>query len=161
MKGFHNLSNLITDSYINLDDDNKFYISKEQLAGKSDGLIALSGGINGDLGNAIKLEKEDLIEDSVKFWKKNFPNSFYIEITRTGKDFEEEYLSRALEIAKKYQLPLVATNDVRFLDKSSFQAHEVRVCINNGTYLKDEKRKSEFTENQYLKSSEEMEELFF
>jgi DNA polymerase-3 subunit alpha len=161
MKGFHNLSNLITNSYINLGEDNKFFISKDQLADKSDGLIALSGGINGDLGNAIKLEKTDLIDDSVKYWKKNFPNSFYIEITRTGKDFEEDYIAHALEISKKYQLPLVATNDVRFIDKDSFQAHEVRVCINNGTYLKDEKRKSEFTENQYLKSSEEMEELFF
>ena len=160
MKGFHNLSNLITNSYVNLGDDNKFFISKDQLADRSDGLIVLSGGIYGDLGNAIKLEKEDLIEESVKYWKKNFPNSFYIEITRTGKDFEEEYLAHALEISKKYQLPLVATNDVRFIDKDSFQAHEVRVCINNGTYLKDEKRKSEFTENQYLKSSEEMEELF-
>ena len=93
MKGFHNLSNLITDAYVNLGEDNKFYVSKSELANKSDGLIALSGGINGDLGNAIKLEKEDLIEDVVKYWKKNFPNSFYIEITRTGKDFEEEYLS--------------------------------------------------------------------
>ena len=63
MKGFHNLSNLITDAYVNLGEDNKFYVSKSELADKSDGLIALSGGINGDLGNAIKLEKEDLIED--------------------------------------------------------------------------------------------------
>ena len=73
MKGFHNLSNLITDAYVNLGEDNKFYVSKSELADKSDGLIALSGGINGDLGNAIKLEKEDLIEDVVKYWKKNFP----------------------------------------------------------------------------------------
>ena len=49
---------------------------------------------------------------------------------------------------------------MRFINKEDFQAHEVRVCINNGTYLKDEKRKSEYNENQYLKSSSEMEELF-
>ena len=96
IKGFQNLSKLITDAYVDLKDENKFFISKEQLANKSDGLIALSGGVNGDLGKAIKLEKQDLIEDSIKYWKKNFPNSFYIEITRTGKDFEEEYLSYAL-----------------------------------------------------------------
>jgi len=160
MKGFHNLSNIITDSYVELGDENKFFISKSQLANRSDGLIALSGGINGDLGKAIKLEKQDLIEDSIKYWKKNFPDSFYIEITRTGKDFEEEYLSHALEISEKYELPLVATNDVRFIDKKDYQAHEVRVCINNGTYLKDEKRKSDYNENQYLKSCEEMSELF-
>ena len=160
MKGFNNLSNLITDSYINLNEDNKFTITREQLAERSEGLIALSGGINGELGNAIKLDRNDLIDDSINFWKKNFNNSFYIEISRTGKDFEEEYLSYAMELAEKHELPLVATNDVRFINKEDFQAHEVRVCINNGTYLKDEKRRSDYNENQYLKSSKEMIDLF-
>ncbi|MEL0102030.1 MAG: DNA polymerase III subunit alpha [Gammaproteobacteria bacterium] len=160
MKGFNNLSNLITDSYINLNEDNKFTITREQLAERSEGLIALSGGINGELGNAIKLDRKDLIDDSINFWKKNFNNSFYIEISRTGKDFEEEYLSYAMELAEKHELPLVATNDVRFINKEDFQAHEVRVCINNGTYLKDEKRRSDYNENQYLKSSKEMIDLF-
>ena len=160
MTGFNNLSNLITDSYVDLKEGNHFVILKSQLEKRSDGLIALSGGIYGDLANVIKSEKYDQIEESVNYWKKNFPNSFYIEITRTGKDFEDEYLARALEISQKYKIPLVASNDVRFIHKKDFQAHEVRVCINNGTYLKDEKRKSEFNENQYLKSSKEMEELF-
>ena len=160
MQGFKNLSNLITDSYINLNDDNKFFISKEELAKKAEGLIALSGGIYGDLAYAIKLEKKDEIESSISYWKKNFQDNFYIEITRTGKEYEDEYLTQVLEIAEKHNLPLVASNDVRFISKKDFQAHEVRVCINNGTYLKDEKRKSEFNENQYLKTSEEMESLF-
>jgi DNA polymerase-3 subunit alpha len=160
IQGFKNLSNLITESYLNLNEDNKFYISKEELAKRAEGLIVLSGGIYGDLANAIKLEKEDEIESSVSYWKKNFPDSFYVEITRTGKEYEDEYLAQVLEIAEKHKLPLVASNDVRFLSKNDFQAHEVRVCINNGTYLKDEKRKSEYTENQYLKTSEEMELLF-
>ena len=160
MNGFYNLSNLITESYVNLNEDSRFIVSKEQLADRSEGLIALSGGIRGDLANAIKLEKQDLIEETVNYWKKNFPRSFYIEITRTGKDFEEEYISHALEISEKYELPIVASNDVRFLEKNDFEAHEVRVCINNGSYLKDEKRRSEYNENQYLKSSKEMEELF-
>ena len=160
MAGFNNLSNLITDSYVGLKEGSNFFISKHQLEKRSDGLIALSGGIYGDLANAIRSEKQDLIEDSINYWKKNFPNSFYIEITRTGKDFEDEYLAQALELSQKYQIPLVASNDVRFIYKKDFQAHEVRVCINNGTYLKDEKRKTEFNENQYLKSSKEMEELF-
>ena len=82
------------------------------------------------------------------------------EITRTGKDFEDEYISHAIEISKKHNIPIVASNDVRFINKKDYQAHEVRVCINNGSYLKDEKRKSEYNENQYLKSSEEMQELF-
>ena len=160
MIGFKNLSNLITNSYVNLDNDNKFIVLKSDLAKKSDGLIALSGSIYGDLANSIKSGKNDLIKSSINYWKKNFPDSFYIEITRTGKDFEDEYISHALEISQKYNVPLVATNDVRFIDKKDYQAHEVRVCINNGTYLKDEKRKSEYNDNQYLKSSQEMENLF-
>jgi len=161
MNGFYNLSNLITEAYVNLNEDSRFIVSKEQLANRADGLIALSGGTYGDLANAIKLEKQDLIEEVVSYWKKNFPGNFYIEITRTGRDFEEEYISHALEISEKYELPIVASNDVRFLEKNDFEAHEVRVCINNGSYLKDEKRRSEYNENQYLKSSKEMEELFF
>ena len=160
MIGFKNLSNLITNSYVNLDNDNKFIVLKSDLAKKSDGLIALSGSIYGDLANSIKSGKNDLIKSSINYWKKNFPDSFYIEITRTGKDFEDEYISHALEISQKHNVPLVATNDVRFIDKKDYQAHEVRVCINNGTYLKDEKRKSEYNDNQYLKSSQEMENLF-
>ena len=161
IKGFNNLSNLITDSYVNLSENNKFYIYKDQLARSSEGLIALSGGIYGDLAYAIKLGKKDLIEEYINYWKKYFPSCFYLEITRTGKDFEDEYESYILDIAKKYQLPLVATNNARFIKKKDFQAHEVRVCIHNGSYLEDAKRKSEYTENQYLKSSEEMQELFY
>ena len=91
MIGFNNLSNLITNSYVNLDDDNKFVVLKSDLAKKSEGLIALSGSIYGDLANSIKSGKNDLIMSSINYWKKNFPDSFYIEITRTGKDFEDEY----------------------------------------------------------------------
>ena len=160
MVGFNNLSNLITDSYVNLDEGNNFLVSQEQLSKRSEGLIALSGGIYGDLANAIRSGKQDLINLSISYWKKNFPDSFYIEITRTGKDFEDEYISYAQEISEKHGIPLVASNDVRFIDKKDYLAHEVRVCINNGSYLKDEKRKSEYNENQYLKSSYEMEELF-
>ena len=160
MVGFNNLSNVITDSYVNLDEGNNFLVSQEQLSKRSEGLIALSGGIYGDLANAIRSGKQDLINLSISYWKKNFPDSFYIEITRTGKDFEDEYISYAQEISEKHGIPLVASNDVRFIDKKDYLAHEVRVCINNGSYLKDEKRKSEYNENQYLKSSDEMEELF-
>jgi len=160
MVGFNNLSNLITDSYVNLNESNKFFLSKEELAKRSKGLIALSGGIYGDLANSLRTGNDDLINSSINYWKKNFPESFYIEITRTGKDFEDEYISHAIEISEKHNIPIVASNDVRFLNKKDYQAHEVRVCINNGSYLKDEKRKSEYNENQYLKSSEEMQELF-
>ena len=72
MVGFNNLSNLITDSYVNLNESNKFLVSKEELAKRSDGLIALSGCIYGDLANSIRTGDDDLINSSIKYWKKNF-----------------------------------------------------------------------------------------
>ena len=100
LKGFKNLSSLITESYINLNEGEVFKVSRENLAKKSEGLIALSGGIHGDLAKAIKLERNDLIEESINYWRKNFPKSFYIEITRTGRDFEEDFISSNRAFAK-------------------------------------------------------------
>ena len=160
LKGFQNLSSLITESYINLNEGEEFKVSRENLAQKSEGLIALSGGIHGDLAKAIKLERNDLIEDSINYWRKNFPKSFYIEITRTGRNFEEDFISVAIELSQKHNIPLVASNDVRFINEHDYQAHEVRVCINDGSYLKDQKRVSIYNKSQFLKTSEEMLELF-
>ena len=160
LKGFQNLSSLITESYINLNEGEVFKVSRENLAQKSEGLIALSGGIHGDLAKAIKLERNDLIEDSINYWRKNFPKSFYIEITRTGRNFEEDFISAAIELSQKHNIPLVASNDVRFINEHDYQAHEVRVCINDGSYLKDQKRVSIYNKSQFLKTSEEMLELF-
>ena len=70
--GFNNLSNLITDSYVNLNENNKFIVLKDDLLKHSEGLIVLSGGIYGDLAHAIKSGKNDLIESSINYWKKNF-----------------------------------------------------------------------------------------
>ena len=63
-------------------------------------------------------------------------------------------------MAKKFNIPLIATNDVRFIEKSEYQAHEVRVCINEGSKANDENRKSPYTPEQFFKNSKEMEKLF-
>ena len=130
--GYKNLTKLITEGYLDLPENNKFFVSKKLLQKYSDGLIALSGGINGDLSHAILTGKEENIENVINFWRKTYKDSFYLEITRTGRDLEDEYNSVCLDIAHKFNVPVVASNDVRFLKKEDFQAHEVRVCINEG-----------------------------
>ena len=158
--GYKNLTKLITEGYLNLPENNKFYVSKKLLQKYSDGLIALSGGINGDLSQAILTGKEENIENVINFWRKTYKDSFYLEITRTGRDLEDEYNSVCLDIAHKFNVPVVASNDVRFLKKEDFQAHEVRVCINEGSYVNDSKRKSIYSENQFFRNSDDIGELF-
>ena len=94
-------------------------------------------------------------------------DDFFIEIQRVGKQNERAYNEQVLNIAHELELPLVATNDVRFLmpidpdiSPSDFEAHEARVCIQKGYTLDDKRRSRDYSENQYFRSIEEMNELF-
>jgi len=160
LSGYKNLSRIITNSYSRLNQSKSFSVSLNDLQKYKDGLIILSGGVNGELSDAIRLGKKDAIEDIISFWSKNFQKNFYLEISRTGNEFEDAYNEICLEMAKKFNIPLIATNDVRFIEKSEYQAHEVRVCINEGSKANDENRKSPYTPEQFFKNSKEMEKLF-
>ena len=81
-----------------------------------------------------------------------FPNSFYLEVQRLGKVAEEQYIAGLIELAIESKTPVVATNDVRFISQEDFEAHEVRVCINEGRTLDDPRRSRNYTAQQYLKS---------
>ena len=89
-----------------------------------------------------------------------FPDRLYLELTRCGRDGEEKWNAAALILARELGLPVLASNDVRFLKQDDFDAHEARVCINQGRVLADPKRPREYTDQQYLKTPAEMAELF-
>jgi len=89
-----------------------------------------------------------------------FPNRLYVELQRHGLPEERAAENGLIDLAYAKRLPLVATNDVRFLDKEEFEAHEARVCINEGRVLDDPRRERRYSEEQYLKSPEQMAELF-
>jgi DNA polymerase-3 subunit alpha len=108
-----------------------------------------------------------LSESRIDFFKKIFQDNFFIEIQRLGKANEKEYNDTALRLASEKQVPVVATNNVRFLNAvdpdvspSDFEAHEARVCIQRGDTLDDPRRPKNFTEQQYFRSKEEMINLF-
>ena len=84
----------------------------------------------------------------------------FLEVSRLGRPGESSITQRTVEMAGAQGIPLVAVNDVRFLDKSEFMAHEARVCIHRGEILNDPKRVSPYTAHQYLRSPGEMAELF-
>ena len=73
-------------------------------------------------------------------WLAIFPDHFYLELIRTGKPEQERYILDALKLAEQFAVPIVATNDVRFIHAEDYEAHEARVCIHEGPTLDDPKR---------------------
>ena len=158
--GYRNLTCLLTQSYREGQDSDGPQVRYEWLKRFNSDLIVLSGGVQGDLGQALQRGKQARIQKVLNFWRNNFPGRYYLEIQRSGKPQEEAYLENACALAASEKLPVVATNEVCFLDKSDFMAHEVRVCINRGDQLSDQKRVQTHVAGQYLKTPEEMLELF-
>jgi len=135
-------------------------LRQEWIEANHNGLIALSGAMSGCIGKALLAENHDAAKRLAEFWGALFEQSFYLELQRVGKPEEERYIAAAVELALATGLPVVATNDVRFVYQQDFAAHEVRVCINQSRVLDDTRRPKDYTDQQYLRSVEEMQALF-
>ncbi|HIF9178461.1 TPA: DNA polymerase III subunit alpha [Photobacterium damselae] len=159
-EGYKNLTLLISEAYQRGHVQHQPVIDKEWLIKHKDGLILLSGGKTGDVGKALLKGNQNMVEQCVTFYQTYFPDSYYLELVRTGRPDEEAYLHFAIELAEKAQLPVVATNDVRLLSADQFEAHEIRVAIHDGYTLADPNRPKNYSAQQYLRSEEEMCELF-
>ena len=159
--GYLNLNRLISRSYIEgQHGGNLPTIEKAWLEGGSGGLIALSGGRHGDIGQALLQGQNDLAVMLLDEWTSLFPDGFYLELQRTGREHEEIYNRAAVALAVERDVPVVATNDVRFLRREDYEAHEARVCIYEGRTLDDPRRHRRYSDQQYLRSPAEMAELF-
>lgn len=159
--GYRNLCELITESYLRQRDYGVPSLTRAALSGKTDGLIALSGAQEGEVGQALtggvnrKHWNEVLSAYSVLF-----PDRFFLELRRIGVPGEDEYNEAVIQSGRANSLPVVATNSVQFVDSSEYEYHEVRVCIHDGRILNDVRRPKKYTEQQYLRSPARMEELF-
>ena len=159
--GYRNLTRLVSRTYLEGQYRGVPLASREWLTERScSGLIALSGGLHGDLGHAIIADHPEITESRLRQWLQTFPGRFYLELVRTGRAQEEEYLQRALELASGHAVPVVATNDVRFVEEQDFDAHEARVCIQDGRSLGDADRPKLHSRQQFFRNSEEMAALF-
>jgi len=159
-EGYLNLTRLISRSYIEGQERGIATIRKEWLQGASAGLIALSGGKGGDVGQAMLAGNRAAAEAALAEWLLLFPGRFYLELQRTGRPQDEDYVHAAVETAVAEGVPVVATNDVHFLKRDDFEAHEARVCIHDGRVLDDPRRPRQYSEWQYLRTPAEMAELF-
>ncbi|MDO9268302.1 MAG: DNA polymerase III subunit alpha, partial [Methylobacter sp.] len=158
--GYITLTELISKAYQEGQHQGVPMLRQEWIEANHNGLIALSGAMSGCIGKALLAENHDAAKRLAEFWGGLFEQSFYLELQRVGKPEEERYIAAAVELAVATGLPVVATNDVRFVYQQDFAAHEVRVCINQSRVLDDTRRPKDYTDQQYLRSVEEMQTLF-
>ena len=159
-QGYKNVTLLISRAYERGHIQGRPVIDREWLVELNEGVIVLSGAREGDLGCALLRNNTQLADNLTEFYQQTFPDRYYLELVRTGRPQEEEYLHQAVNWAKSQQLPVVATNDVVFLQPSDFDAHEVRVAIHDGFTIADKRRPRKYSEQQYLRTEDEMCELF-
>lgn len=159
-EGYSNLTLLISRAYMEGQQHSMAQIKREWIESCHEGLIALSGGMHGDIGQCLLRNNPEQAAQLLNDWRALFPDRFYIELQRTGREYEDEYIAQVLTLARTTNTPIVATNDVRFLKQNDFEAHEARVAIHNGYTLADPKRPKRYSPQQFLRSSQEMQQLF-
>lgn len=159
-EGYLNVTQLISRAYLDGQHGGIPMVEVDWLRELNQGIIALSGGREGDVGRALLSGNQMQAQELLKAWQGIFPDAFYLELQRTGREGEEEYLHAAVSLALATNTPVVATNDVRFLKQDEFDSHEVRVCIHDGRTLDDPRRHKLYSDQQYLRTEEEMCELF-
>ncbi|MFM5577686.1 DNA polymerase III subunit alpha [Aeromonas veronii] len=158
--GYQNITLLISRGYQRGHVQGRPVIDKCWLAEHAKGVIVISGGREGDVGKFLLKGNRQMTEQCVAFYQTHFPDAYYLELLRTGRPDEEVYLHMAVAIATEFELPVVATNEVVFLNADDFDAHEIRVAIHDGYTLMDKRRPRRYSPQQYLRSQEEMAELF-
>ena len=159
--GYRKLSELVTRSYIEGQVRGEPMARRDWLTADScEGLLAISGGREGDVGRAIVSGNDAHAAQLLDDWLDVFGDRYYLELIRTGRACEEEVVQKSLKMAAEKRVPVVASNDVRFLDRDGFESHEARVCIHDGRGLADVDRPRTYSEHQYLRSPQEMAELF-
>ena len=158
-EGYHNLSRLISLAYTDGQARGQPLITRAWLAAHAAGLIAMTGR-DGGIFRAAQSDQAESALDQLAQLRALFPERLYLEISRCQRAGDDEWVEAACALSRRTGVPVVATNDVRFLERSEFEAHEARVCIAQGRVLSDEKRPRDYTPEQYLKSAEEMRALF-
>ncbi|MEB6605235.1 DNA polymerase III subunit alpha [Aeromonas sanarellii] len=158
--GYQNITLLISRGYQRGHVQGRPVIDKAWLGEHAKGVIVLSGGREGDVGKFLLKGNRQMVEQCLAFYQTHFPDAYYLELLRTGRPDEEVYLHMAVALATEFEVPVVATNEVVFLGADDFDAHEIRVAIHDGYTLMDKRRPRRYSPQQYLRSQEEMCELF-
>jgi DNA polymerase III subunit alpha len=157
--GYLRLSELLSRAWLENQHRGRAEMRKSWFAEGSEGLIALSGAFQGEVGGVL-LQDAARARQLASEWMRLFPGRYYLELQRAGASQTEHYIEAALRLAGDCSLPVVATHPVQFLRAKDFAAHEARVCIAEGYVLGDRRRPRSFTRESYFLSQAEMAKLF-
>ena len=157
-EGYGNLLALQSSAYTDTDTGHGT-VDATRLKRGGAGLAVLLGA-GSDVGHALVNDRADEAAQALAAWRESFGDRVYLEVVRTGRPGENEFVAQAVELAGRLRLPLLASNDVRFLSAEDFEAHETRVCIQDGRVLNDPRRERRYSPQQYLRSPAEMADVF-
>src|SRR5262245_42112634 len=159
LTGYHNLLHLVSQGFL----EGFYYrprIDKALLAERAEGLIALSACLGGEIATLLRMGREDDAERvALEYARIMGEGNYYLEIQDQGLPEEAAINPKLVALARKTGLPLVATNDCHFLDRSDHAAHDALLCIQTGRTVHDDDR-MRYTEEHYFKSGPEMESVF-
>ena len=157
--GWRSLTEIISRGFIEGQQLSIPCVKKEWVLNQSNDIIALLG-MQSDVGEMLCSGNPQKAEPLLEEWITKFGNRVYLALTRTDRPNEEAFIQEAVKLAAKYQIGVVAHNDVHFINAEDFEAHEARVCIADGYVLGDSRRPRTYSPEQYFKTSEQMVELF-
>lgn len=157
--GWRNLTEIVSRGFIEGQQLDIPCVQKDWVLEQHDDLIALLG-IHSDVGKMLCTSNPQKAEPLLEEWIAKFGNRVYLALTRTNRPNEEDFIYEAVQLAKKYNIGVVAHNDVHFISREDFEAHEARVCIADGYVLGDSRRPKNYSPEQYFKTAAEMTELF-
>jgi len=158
-KGYENLLELITAGYL----EGFYYhprIDKELLSQKKEGLVVLSGCIKGEIPFLLSQNRFDKAEETCQFYRSLYGEDFYLELQEAGLESQKKINPSLINLSKKLSVPLVATNDVHYLNKEDARIQDVLLCIQTGKMLEDTNRLKFGSSEFYFRSSQEMKEIF-
>ena len=157
--GWRSLTEIISRGFIEGQQLSIPCVKKEWVLDQSNDIITLLG-MQSDVGEMLCSGNPQKAEPLLEEWIAKFGNRVYLALTRTDRPNEESFIQEAVKLAAKYQIGVVAHNDVHFINAEDFEAHEARVCIADGYVLGDSRRPRTYSPEQYFKTSEQMVELF-
>lgn len=158
--GYQNIMKLMKRSYLdNPKQGEKAQLKMSDLEELNGGLIALTAGVEGQIGRLLLENRKAEAEEVVVKLREIFADRLYMEISRIGLETEQKTEDDFIDFAYKYNIPLVATNEAFFFDADMYEAHDALICIAAGEYVANDDRKK-YLPNNRLRSAEEMVELF-
>jgi DNA polymerase III subunit alpha len=157
--GWRNLTELVSEGFISGQQLDIPCVQKQWILNQSEDMIALLG-MHSDVGKMLMSSNPQKAEPLLEEWVEKFGNRVYLALTRTNRPDEDNFILEAVKLAKKYNIGVVAHNDVHFMTRDDYEAHEARVCIADGYVLGDNRRPKTYSPEQYFKSAEEMTALF-